>query len=131
MKNKIIIGVSLLLLLVIGITYAWFTWNSEENTNVSVTIEGMNITYEDGEDITGINLIPVSTKEKGELDGTAIAKEITVSSNMNAYLDLNMNLEILPEGLKDASFKWEIYKGEETLLLFDYGWVRGKDESLL
>ena len=93
MNKKVIIGISLFLLLVIGITYAWFTWNSDTNTNVSVTIEGINITYEDGQDITGINLIPVSSKEKGEADGTAIAKEITVSSNMNAYLDLNMNLE--------------------------------------
>ena len=87
MNKKVIIGISLFLLLVIGITYAWFTWNSDTNTNVSVTIEGINITYEDGQDITGINLIPVSSKEKGETDGTAIAKEITVSSTMNAYLD--------------------------------------------
>ena len=104
------------MLLVIGITFAWFTWNSTTNTDVSVTIEGINITYEDGQDITGINLIPVSSKEKGEADGTAIAKEITVSSNMNAYLDLNMSLDILPDGLKDASFKWEFYKGADLLL---------------
>ena len=69
MNKKIIIGVSLFMLLVIGVTFAWFTWNSEENTNVGVTIEGINITYEDGEDIKGINLIPVSSKEKGENDG--------------------------------------------------------------
>ena len=110
MNKKIIIGIVITLFLAIGLTYAWWTWNSTTNTDVSLTIDGININYEAGSDITNIKLLPVTSKEKGVEDNIAIKKDITVSSNTNVYMDLNMSLELFPDGLKHESLKWEIYK---------------------
>ena len=115
MNKKIIIGIVITLFLAIGLTYAWWTWNSTTNTDVSLTIDGININYEAGSDITNIKLLPVSSKEKGVEDNIAIKKDITVSSNTNVYMDLNMSLELFPDGLKHESLKWEIYK-DNTLI---------------
>ncbi len=115
MNKKIIIGIVITLFLAIGLTYAWWTWNSTTNTDVSLTIDGININYEAGSDITNIKLLPVSSKEKGVEDNIAIKKDITVSSNTNVYMDLNMSLELFPDGLKHESLKWEIYKGNNLV----------------
>ena len=95
----------------VGSTLAWWTWStsSNEQTNVVVTVGGITIDYEDGENITNNNLIPTSTKEKG------ISKNITVSSTGQVYLNLNMAIVTLDDGLKDTSFKYEIYNGSNLV----------------
>ena len=79
--------------IMVGSSLAWWTWStsSNEQTNVVVTVGGITIDYEDGENITNNNLIPTSTKEKG------ISKNITVSSTGQVYLDLNMAVVTLDE----------------------------------
>ena len=113
MKKKYIMIGSLLVIgaIALGSTLAWWTWStsSNEQTNVVVTVGGITINYEDGENITNNNLIPTSTKEKG------ISKNITVSSTGQVYLDLNMAVVTLEDGLKDASFKYEIYNGSDLV----------------
>ena len=111
-KKKIIIGLILVIgAIALGSSLAWWTWStsSNEQTNVVVTVGGITINYEDGENITNNNLIPTSTKEKG------ISKNITVSSTGEVYLDLNMAVVTLEDGLKDASFKYELYNGSELV----------------
>ncbi len=113
MNKKNIIGGSLLILfaIVIGSTLAWWTWSTSNNeqTNIVVTVGGASISYEDGENINNNNLIPTSTKEKG------ISKDITISSTGTVYLDLNMNIVSLDDNLKEESFKYEIYKGNDLV----------------
>ena len=111
-KKHVIVSVVLLIgAIMVGSTLAWWTWStsSNEQTNVVVTVGGITINYEDGEDITNNNLIPTSTKEKG------ISKDITVSSTGLVYLDLNMAIVTLDSGLKDASFKYELYNGNDLV----------------
>ena len=111
-KKHIIIGCILVLMAIaLGSSLAWWTWSTSTNeqTNVVVTVGGITIDYEDGENITNNNLIPTSTKEKG------ISKDITVSSTGQVYLDLNMAVVALDDGLKDASFKYEIYNGSDLV----------------
>ena len=111
-KKHIIVGSILIIgAIMVGSSLAWWTWStsSNEQTNVVVTIGGITINYEDGENITNNNLIPTSTKEKG------ISKNITVSSTGQVYLDLNMAVVTLDDGLKDASFKYEIYNGSNLV----------------
>ena len=102
MKKKTLIIGLLLLVITLGITYAWWNWTSS-NTNVTFTIEGATITYNAGNNISGIKLIPVSSKEKGETDGTGVAKTITASANKTSYLTLNLDLVTFPSNLADAS----------------------------
>ena len=110
-KHVIIGGLLVIGAIALGSSLAWWTWStsSNEQTNVVVTVGGITIDYEDGEDITNNNLIPTSTKEKG------ISKNITVSSTGQVYLDLNMEVVTLDDGLKDASFKYEIYNGSDLV----------------
>ncbi len=105
-----IVGVFCIISSLIGGTLAWYTWQSENNTNVSFTVGGVNITFDAGQDITSSKLRPVSTKEYGVEHDYAIEKTITASSPVTAYLNLYLTLETLPTGLKHESFIWEIYK---------------------
>ena len=105
-----IVGVFCIISSLIGGTLAWYTWQSENNTNVSFTVGGVDITFDAGSDITSSKLRPVSTKEYGVTNDYAIEKTITASSPVTAYLNLYLTLETLPTGLKHESFIWEIYK---------------------
>ena len=82
---------------------------------VSFTVGGVEVTFDAGADITSSKLRPVSTKEVGVEKGYAIEKTITASSPVTAYLNLYLTLETLPDGLKEESFIWEIYK-DNTLV---------------
>ena len=115
MRKKIVIIGILLMLFVFGVTYAWWSWNSSTNTDVTFNVEGASITYSAGNNISGIKLIPVSSKEKGVSDNTAAYKEITASSNKTMYLTLNLDLTTFPSQLADASLVWEIYKGNTKI----------------
>lgn len=117
-KRKVlgtIIGVLAFIALVAGISFAWFSWQSSNNTLVSFTVGGVDITFNAGADITSSKLRPVSTKEVGVSKGYAVKKTITASSPLTAYLNLYLTLETLPDGLKHESFIWELYKGSELV----------------
>ena len=117
-KRKVlgtIIGVLAFIALIAGISFAWFSWQSSNNTLVSFTVGGVDITFDAGADITSSKLRPVSTKEVGVSKGYAVKKTITASSPLTAYLNLYLTLETLPDGLKHESFIWELYKGSELV----------------
>ena len=117
-KRKVlgtIIGVLAFIALVAGISFAWFSWQSSNNTLVSFTVGGVDITFDAGADITSSKLRPVSTKEYGVANDYAIKKTITASSPLTAYLNLYLTLETLPDGLKHESFIWELYKGSDLV----------------
>jgi len=105
-KKKIfIIAIISAIALTFGLTYAYFSWQSEE-TAVRITVDGVPISYNAGEDITG-NLLPTLTKEEG------ISKDITVKltkDNYESYIVYYLKINELPDELKDASFKYEMYK---------------------
>ena len=117
-KRKVlgtIIGVLAFIALIAGISFAWFSWQSSNNTLVSFTVGGVDITFDAGADITSSKLRPVSTKEVGVSKGYAVKKTITASSPLTAYLNLYLTLETLPDGLKHESFIWELYKGTDLV----------------
>jgi len=110
-EKKIWVTITLLIIVLIPVSFAYWYWNSTTNTNVSLTVEGIDITYVGGSDITGVNLIPVTSKESGIASNNAIEKVVTASSNSTTYMNLYLTLETLPDGLKDESFVYEIYNG--------------------
>ena len=88
-KRKVlgtIIGVLAFIALIAGISFAWFSWQSSNNTLVSFTVEGVDITFDAGADITSSKLRPVSTKEVGVSKGYAIKKTITASARNNSVI---------------------------------------------
>jgi len=118
-KKYIIITLCSIFVLILGVTVAWLSWDSEENIDVSFTIgEDILITYDAGEDITGRNIRPVSSLEYGVENNYAIEKTITVSSKKtNFYFKLFLTAEVLPEGLSHESFKWELHDNDTDTLI--------------
>ena len=117
MKRKFIIvfAVLVLILLIVGLTFALAQTNLFTQ-NVSFTIDGgITITYDAGNDISGVKLIPVTTLQKGLNDGTAIEKTITVSSNKTSYFNLYMDVEILDNGLKRDYVVYQLKKGNDVV----------------
>ena len=109
-NKKFIIGVIVLLLLMVGGTYAYYRWVSSNNMNVEVTIEGGTVTFVGGDNITG-TLIPTATKEEG------IKKDVTVKADtIGATLNLYMDLTTMPDELKEKSFEYEVYYNDSTLV---------------
>ena len=111
MDNKeFIIGVILLLLLMIGGTYAYYKWSSSDNMNVNVKIDGGTVTFDGGTNITS-TIMPTATKEEG------IKKDITVkASKEGVTINLYMDLTTIPSELKEKSFEYEIYYNGTTLV---------------
>ena len=81
MKNNkgLIIGIIGLIIVMIGGTYAYYRWNSTENINVSINVEGSTVTFVGGDNVTGV-LVPTSSKEGG------IKKDITVTASEKVNL---------------------------------------------
>ncbi len=91
-------------------TYAWFKWRStaEQNVNVNLTASS-TITFIGGPDIIG-ELEPVLNKEEGVL------KQIKITSDIPGNrFSLYMKINSLPDELKNSTFLWAIYKGNEYI----------------
>lgn len=109
-KKSFIIGIILLLVIMLGSTYAFYKWNSSDNMDVDVKIEGATVTFNGGDDITG-TLIPVSKKEEG------IKKDIKVQASAEgATFNLYMSLTTMTDRLKEESFKYEVYYNDSSLV---------------
>ena len=116
MKNKsktyMIIGISILIIAIIGSTFAYYVWNtsSDDETKIVTSIGAATVYFDGGSVIDNANIRPVSDKSKG------IVKEIGVKAStngisMNLYLDINT----LPDALKEESFKYSFYKGSTLI----------------
>ena len=111
MKEKriiyLIMGVSSILILLIGITTAWFTWQSETNTNVTFEVSGLNITSTNT-NITG-TLYPTMDKNNGVLEEFTIKQNNDISTPVCA--NITLTLTTLPTELNHESFRYKIYNG--------------------
>ena len=136
-KKKYIWVVSIsLAIIAIGITFAWWRWSGDINALIYGEVCAPEIVFVGGTTINGSDMLPVRTKEEG------LSKDINVNlnntcANDTAVLNLNLNLERFPQGLSDASFKWELYEvtteevegtPRETLTQVNVGNFQGKTE---
>ena len=112
MKNKaktdMIFGVVMLVVSIIGSTLAYYTWSTTDAEKIKiVTSVGSAMVYFDGgSTIENAAIRPVESKDYG------IIKEIKIKAN-TAGLKFNLYLDItsLGTGLKDKSFRYQLYKG--------------------
>ena len=111
MKEKriiyLIMGVCSISILLIGITTAWFTWQSEVDTSVTFEVSGLNITSTNT-NITG-TLYPTMDKNNG------LVEEFTIKQNNNiatpVCANITLTLTTLPTELNHESFRYKIYNG--------------------
>ena len=113
-KSKVfmIFGILLLVVAVIGSTFAYYIWTSgsEDETKIVTNVGSATVYFDGGKIIENASLRPVESKEYG------IVKNISVQANktginFNLYLDINS----IDDNLKDKSFRYEFYK-EDTLV---------------
>ena len=120
MKKKIIlISLFVVFLLMLGVTFSrWIIILSNENATFSIIAENdedITVIYDSGNDISGVKLIPASSKESAESNGTGIGKTITVTVSANLLFDLNLDINLLPAGLKHPSLMWAICENGTVL----------------
>ena len=100
-------GVSSILILLIGITTAWFTWQSEVDTSVTFEVSGLNITSTNT-NITG-TLYPTMDKNNGVVEEFTIKQNNDISTPVCA--NITLTLTTLPTELNHESFRYKIYNG--------------------
>ena len=112
MKNKaktyMIFGVVMLVVSIIGSTLAYYTWSTTDAEKIKIvtSIGSAMVYFDGGSTIENAAIRPVESKDYG------IIKEIKIKSN-TAGLKFNLYLDItsLGTGLKDKSFRYQLYKG--------------------
>ena len=113
-NNKIIIMlliVSIIAVSIIG-TYAWFTWSSPNNTELTLTIGDLaDVTFNTGDDINVSNIGPVlNYLENGEITNFSIKNK----SESELLTNINLNITNLPEELKEESFKYVLLSSTDN-----------------
>ena len=110
-KIKIIISIVCTILLFGGATYA--LWNFlTEKTNVTMVVDGDQISFNAGSDITIDNILPVYSMNDGITKDIEIYKQ---NGNYTAGINLYLNLKTWPSALSSASFRWALYKNGSYL----------------
>ena len=114
----LIIGVITITMLVMGVTTAWFTWNSTTNTDVTFNVNGLDI-INTNVDIVGKELYPTMNKDNG------IVEEFTVKQNSDigtpVCSDFTLTLTTLPTELQHKSFKYKLYNGTNLVGSGNFG----------
>ena len=98
-----IIGVILFIILAAGLTYAWFTWRSD-NIIISGNTSCFTINYEKGQNIVGTNLklfdeadiiASNSMTLKSGMALTSVRVGIDSSCTATGYININLNVDTL------------------------------------
>ena len=104
----LIIGVITITMLVMGVTTAWFTWNSTEDTDVTFNVNGLDI-INTNVDIVGKELYPTNNKENGVVEEFTVKQNSDISTPVCS--DFTLTLTTLPTELQHKSFKYKLYNG--------------------
>ena len=109
-SKVLLISLSILtvILLVAGVTYAWFVWNSTDNTNITMTIgEYTVVTFTNGNNITG-DMYPVYNYTDSTTKTTFTLNNSYSNPGKVMMLHPYLDITSLPTELKSASFKYLI-----------------------
>ena len=103
-------------LIIAGVTYAWFTWSSTDNTNMTMQIgEYTTVTFSGGNAINVNNLAPVYNYTDGESTSFSLTNnndDITMEFKYNVYLDITT----ISNELKTTVFKYILLDGSSNII---------------
>ena len=114
-KRYIQIGILIVLMSLVGLmgTYAWFTWKSPSNTNVTLSIGNLaDVTFTSGPDINISNLAPVYNYTDG-VSTTFVMKNNSTTNNLNYGIKLDVTS--ISNELKNESFKYTLLKDNKVV----------------
>ena len=127
-KRKIygtIIGIMGFIALVIGVTYAWFTWNSTEPRVLSGTSGCFTIEYVNGTSIGG-NIIPSSNYTGGKSTTATLSIATNCTTEGEATINLTSNGSTTVN-LSGNAVKYAVYNGAS---LVSEGIITGGTQAL-
>ena len=113
-KVYLIIGSICTIILALGVTTAWFTWNSTTNTDVSFNVEGLDITYTGDANVLNKTLYP--TMYMTNTDNIIHKFSLVTTSNIDIYTKISLDIIKLDDNLKDVSFRWNLYKEDTSIV---------------
>ena len=110
-KSKFII-IILIFIILIGLlsTFAYFTWKSTNN-DISFTVNGTIVELNDGKDITGANLMPTLKYTSTGNINKPIKIRLKEETTDTVTVTMNLKINTIDAGLKDASFKYTLVNG--------------------
>ena len=114
-KRYIQIGILIVLISLVGLasTYAWFTWKSSSNTNVTLSIGNLaDVTFTSGPDINISNLAPVYNYTDG-ISTTFVMKNNSTTNNLN--YEIKLDVTSISNELKSESFKYTLLKDNKVV----------------
>ena len=114
-KRYIQIGILIVLISLVCLmgTYAWFTWKSSSNTNVTLSIGNLaDVTFTGGPDINISNLAPVYNYTDG-VSTTFVMKNNSTTNNLN--YEIKLDVTSISNELKNESFKYTLLKDNKVV----------------
>ena len=114
-KRYIQFGILIVLISLVGLasTYAWFTWKSSSNTNVTLSIGNLaDVTFTSGPDINISNLAPVYNYTDG-VSTTFVMKNNSTTNNLN--YEIKLDVTSISNELKSESFKYTLLKDNKVV----------------
>ena len=111
-KIALILGILLLISIIAVVTYAWFTWQSKDNTELTLTIGSVaDVKFEEGNDIIVENIGPVLDYNT---DGEITTFSFRNRSELELFTNITLNISNLPEELKEESFKYVLLSSSDN-----------------
>ena len=115
-RNKVIVSitiVTLIIAIVSGGTYAYWTWISadEDDTAISITVEGMTMTLDGGGDINFGDLVPTSCDSTKYALHRTITYSVTNPTQIDATGTIQLNPSTFPTQLKNEKLMWKLTTG--------------------
>ena len=127
-KNSLILT---LIISIIGIsalaTYAWFTWASTNNTELTLTIgELADVKFTTGNDINVENIGPVLNYLN---DGEITTFSFRNKSELELFTNVDLNITNLPNELKEESFKYVLLSSTDNNVFTEVASGNFKDKT--
>ena len=118
-KKFMISGVFILLITLVGAagTYAWFTWSSTSNTNLTMSIgASSDVIFKNGNDISTNKLAPVFNYTDGEKTSFTITNKSTTSFSYR----ISLNITSIDNELKNKSLKYKLVSNNTIITEGDF-----------
>lgn len=104
----VIIAVSIIIALIAGGTYAYWTWVSANNTVVNITVKGMTMQLDGGGNITAKNMVPTSCANTTYAIQRTVTYSLTNPTSIASTATIQLQPTTFPSELKSSYLKWKL-----------------------